>query len=204
MSTAGDDTGTGADACIGVDPSAAQSMDTQAVSARQDSECEPGNCLGQAAPVWSAVDYQPLSCGFGQSYGLSSFIGKPVLLAQLAGWCSYCQAQSSQLEKMRLQLQADGIDVHMVIVNATSADNDENRESLIDRCSLPIFQDTADVGIWNLNSGGKDDFYLYDAQGILQGYFPHGGATPTNLSTDPGYKAIKSALESLASSASER
>ncbi|TNF33376.1 MAG: hypothetical protein EP329_08365 [Deltaproteobacteria bacterium] len=54
----------------------------------------PGECQGPAASDASALtaasfqltDFQPKSCGYGQTYGLERFVGKPTLVSLLAGW----------------------------------------------------------------------------------------------------------------------
>jgi len=55
-----------------------------------------GTCVGPSpdgavAPsdpslAWALEDFQPRSCGFGQTYGLEAFRGKPIIVALLAAW----------------------------------------------------------------------------------------------------------------------
>jgi|GEM_PF-3239991 len=55
---------------------------------------EPGQCLGPPADGSTALtaasfelaDFQPTSCGYGDTYGLERFVGKPTLVSLLAGW----------------------------------------------------------------------------------------------------------------------
>lgn len=184
-------------ACVGVDPDKAKSpgpSSRQALSA----DCKPGTCLGQPAPEWKAFDHNPLSCGFSKEYGIQAFIGQPVLVANLAGWCQYCQAQAAKLERMRLELDYNGLKAHIIIINSSSADNDTDRKHLTQRCSLPLFQDTTARKVWDKNGGNKDDFYFYDRHGVLRGYFPHGGEHKTNLSVQVDYDAMRQRLFDLA------
>ena len=43
--------------------------------------------------------------------------------------------------------------------------------------------------------GGKDDFYIYDAQGKLVHFFPFKGEVETNLSKEEGYNNLKMAIK---------
>ena len=54
-------------------------------------------------------------------------------------------------------LTLEGYDVEMVTINGTTANNADDQQELIDRCSFPIFQDLDEVGAWDLHGGGKDD-----------------------------------------------
>ena len=51
-----------------------------------ESDDPPAFCVGSPAPDWQLKDYQPLSCGTGQVYGLSAFQGHVTLFALLKGW----------------------------------------------------------------------------------------------------------------------
>lgn len=172
------ETETGDEPCVGVTP-------------LTDPPAEP---CAECAPAWRLEDVQPRSCGFGQTYGLDSFEGHVTLVALLAGWCSYCQAQTLALEQLKLELALEGYDVEMVTINGTTANNADDQGELIDRCSFPIFQDLDEVGAWDLHGGGKDDMFIYAADGTLAQALPVEGELGTNLSTDEGYANVKQAL----------
>ena len=98
----------------------------------------------------------------------------------------------------------NGFDVAFVSVNAISADQPLYQSKLIfndwdsdepndHRCTFPLFQDTDDVGAWDLHNGGKDDIYVYDANGNLSSFIPSSGPN-TNLSTDEGYESLTLAI----------
>ncbi|HIN85307.1 MAG TPA: hypothetical protein EYN06_02420 [Myxococcales bacterium] len=93
---------------------------------------------------------------------------------------------------MRLEMQALGKEVDFVSVNAVSAL--EQQEKLINRCSFPLLQDQEDVDVWGLMDGKKDDFYVYDSQGVLAHFLPIGGDISVNLTEDEGYNNLKSAI----------
>jgi thiol-disulfide isomerase/thioredoxin len=169
---------TGDEPCVGVTP-------------LTDPPAEP---CAECAPAWRLTDFQPRSCGFEQSYGLDSFEGHVTLVALLAGWCSYCQSQTVKLEQLQLELALEGYDVQMVTINGTTANNADDQQELIDRCSFPLFQDVDEVGAWDLHGGGKDDLFIYAADGTLAQALPVEGELDTNLSTDEGYANVKQAL----------
>lgn len=171
-------TDTGELPCVGVTP----------LTSPPDEPC------AECAPSWRLYDFQPRSCGFEQTYGLDSFEGHVTLVALLAGWCSYCQAQSVKLEQLQLELALEGYDVQMVTINGTSANNTDDQQKLIDRCSFPLFQDVDEVAAWDAHGGGKDDLFIYAADGTLAQALPEDGELGTNLSTDEGYANVKQAL----------
>ena len=148
----------------------------------------------ECAPYWRLYDFQPQSCGYEWTYGMDSFEGHVTLVALLAGWCGFCQAQAQKMEQMRIELQLEGYDVQFIAVNGTSADTEEYRQNLVDRCAFPLFQDTAMQSAWSAHGGGKDDMYIYGADGTLVVELPYGEEVPTNLSTEEGYDAVKQAL----------
>lgn len=186
----------GPDQCVGVNPMA--NPKPPLPEGQLPEHCaRAGVCIGQPAANWEAYDFQPLSCGYGQKYGPKDFVGKPTVVVHLAGWCAYCQQQITKLEKLRIELARDGLDLNFVVVNAKNADTDKDRKQMVERCSFPVFQDHPDFGIWDRNGGGKDDMYIYDAKGTLVEYLPHNTAT-TNLSDDKVYESIRVKLANYA------
>ncbi len=96
------------------------------------------------------------------------------------------------MEDMKDELDFAGIPVTFVAVNKWSATFSAN--NLTDDTEYPIFQDTLEVNAWELQGGGKNDFYIYDADGVLHAHLPYGGEIATNLSTDEGYQNLKDIL----------
>lgn len=95
---------------------------------------------------------------------------------------------------MRLELAREGVQAQIVIVNDSRANNDEDRNQLISRTRLPLFQDTSYKSVWTALVAAKDDMMIYDRAGKLVQYIPHKGAVPSILSTPEGYAAVKNAL----------
>ncbi|MGB0648416.1 MAG: TlpA family protein disulfide reductase [Bradymonadia bacterium] len=104
--------------------------------------------IGSEQPIWALQDLQPQSCGFQQYYGLDAFHGKPTMVVLLWAGCGFCQAQTEKLQQMHYELQAEGKDVHFVIIDQ-SAENPPI-EYLTDRCNFPILQDESDINVWGL------------------------------------------------------
>ena len=93
---------------------------------------------------------------------------------------------------MRLELEFLGKDVHFLIVNATSALDDQQK--LIDETALPMFQDQENVDVWSLMDGNKDDFYVFDSDGNLAHFLPISGDASVNLSEEEGYQNLLDAV----------
>ncbi|HIA02324.1 MAG TPA: hypothetical protein EYN06_04705 [Myxococcales bacterium] len=96
------------------------------------------------------------------------------------------------LEKMRIEMEVKGHDVYFAIVNAVNASTDQSK--LIDKCAMPLFQDTTEADAWGLHKGKKDDFFIYGVDGKLAQYLPVSGEIDVNLSTDIGYYNLKNAI----------
>ena len=79
----------------------------------------------------------------------------------------------------------------MITIN--KGDAKQFQEKLLARCAFPQLQDTEDNIGWEAMGGGKDDFYIYDAQGKLVHFFPFKGEVETNLSKEEGYNNLKMA-----------
>ncbi len=98
------------------------------------------------------------------------------------------------MERMRLELEADGYDFYLVGINKSDAVDDQGE--LIKRGTFPILQDLDEVGAWTVHHQGvKDDFYIYDEDGKLVDYlYAHDPERSTNLGTDEGYQNVKDAI----------
>jgi thiol-disulfide isomerase/thioredoxin len=161
--------------------------------AQTELECDES---AERWPDWVLEDVQPQSASFGQTYGLEAFKGKPVFVAFLVGWCGYCRAQALELEALRTDPMFS--DMVFVIVHGASANTDADRSALLEveegvpRHGMIMFQDTDQVNAWGQHGGSKDDFYIYNAQGILSSYLE--GGSMTNLATEPGKQLVRDAL----------
>ena len=93
---------------------------------------------------------------------------------------------------MRLEMGLAGHDVQFVSINKSDAESYQSK--LTDRCKFQLLQDLPSIEVWELQDGGKDDMYIYGADGLLADYLPHAGDRPTNLSTDDGYNTVKNAI----------
>ena len=155
-------------------------------------EEKPNTCVGAEQPAFALEDFQPDSPYFGESYGLEKFRGKVTYVSLWAAWCGYCRNQAEQMEAMREELAALGVDINVVAINVTTGV--DTQELLAETCTFPIIQDTDEVGAWDLMNGGKDDMFIYDAEGKLLVHLPAGGTIATNLSTDAGYANIRDLL----------
>ena len=93
-------------------------------------------------------------------------------------------------------MAAAGHDVGFIVVNMVDAE--ETQQKLLDRASFPMVQDVADVGVWQLMAGKKDDFYVYGKDGKLARYLPISGANGSmDLSSDEGYNNLKDSVLAL-------
>ena len=93
---------------------------------------------------------------------------------------------------MRNQLLAAGAEVNFVSIN--KGDAADKQYKLIERCAFPLLQDLPEVDVWGLQGGGKDDFYIYDAQGKLVQHLSFQGDLDLNLSTAEGYDNLWTAI----------
>jgi hypothetical protein len=98
---------------------------------------------------------------------------------------------------MRIELEAEGYDVHFLSLN--KADAADHQAKLTSRCSFPLFQDLDEVGAWGLHGGRKDDFFIFDAQGVLTEHMTMRDDVRPVLSEDAGYARVKDAAIAAAS-----
>ena len=96
------------------------------------------------------------------------------------------------MEKMRVELSIEGHDVQFITIN--KADAADKQDKLIERCSFPLFQDTDEINVWEMHNGKKDDFYIYDRNGILQAHHPVSGELSMVLSDPIGYGNLKDSI----------
>ena len=96
---------------------------------------------------------------------------------------------------MRIELEVAGYEVNFVSINKDNAV--DTQEEIIKHCSFPQLQDTEELGLWDRMGGGKDDFYIFDAEGVLQTYFRFYGPIGTTLSEPDDYQTVKQAMISV-------
>ena len=154
------------------------------------------NCVDAPSPTWRLEDFQPLSCGLGQRYGIDTFHGAPILVALFNAGCGYCQSQCGKLEEMRVEFSLTGFEATLLAVN--SASNDIYQDRLSARCSIPLFQDTDEDLAMEAMEGFVFDMYIYRPDGTLHVYLPGRGDVETTLSQEEGYENVKAALVSAA------
>lgn len=154
------------------------------------------SCEGATMPSFTLEDVQPLSCGYGQSYGLDVFEGQTLLVTLLSAGCSFCQEQIGLLEQIQLELSLEGHDVAMVAINLDSQAG--RPELLTDRCSFPVLQDTESDDVWGMYQGRKDDIYIYGADGTLRSFFRANEGPSLILATEEGYANVRDALRDAA------
>lgn len=65
---------------------------------------------------------------------------------------------------------------------------------LVAATSLPTFQDSGSINVWEMHQGGKDDFFVYDVDGKLSAYFMAFNEPNSDLSTEEGYGFLKEAI----------
>lgn len=93
---------------------------------------------------------------------------------------------------MRIEFEIMGADVQFVTINQKGAE--DTLEKLLDKSSFALLQDQEDIDVWSLMQGGKDDFYVFNADGTLSQFLPVSGEIDVNLSTDEGYENLKTAI----------
>ena len=94
------------------------------------------------------------------------------------------------LDRMRSELKYQGVEAYFVAI--IKSDAVANQAALLARCGYPVLQDSDAVQAWTAQlAGGKDDIFVYDANGKLVRYLPYGGQQDTVLSNPDSYAAIK-------------
>ena len=155
-----------------------------------DEQCM--NCVGAPIPTWRMADFQPLSCGFEQTYGLDSFTqpapgGRATLVALFNAGCGYCRGQAEQLDRMRIELRLQGHDAYFVALNGHRYA--VHQEGLAARCSFPLLQDTEELGGLDAMDGAIYDMFVYRPDGTLHVFLPGFGGPDTYLSEDEGARS---------------
>jgi thiol-disulfide isomerase/thioredoxin len=157
----------------------------------------PNQVAGSPRPTWQLVDFQPVSPRTGTTYGLEAFDGTVTVVALHSSWCGYCRSQAEKMEQLYYELDGRGVRVQMASINSSDESAITNQANLAGVCTFPLFQDTADAGVWTSIGGTKDDFYIYRADGTLALYINH-RETPTNLSVEEDYNRFRDLLIAIA------
>ena len=194
LAACGGTTSTESDLPVVVEPPAPSAENGQAIldGATDCDEEKPSTCVGADMPSFVLEDFQPASAGFGESYGLDRFQGKVTYVSLWASWCGYCRSQATNMSLVHQALIGLGVDVNVVAINVTTGV--ETQPLLAETCSFPLLQDTDETNAWSLLNGGKDDMYIYDAEGKLLIHLPAQGDVETNLSTPQGFANVRDAL----------
>ena len=96
------------------------------------------------------------------------------------------------LEKLKLEFEANRVKVNIITINIASAQSDQ--DEFTSRCSFPLFQDTDLENAFGQHQGSKDDYYIYNERGELSDFFPIGGDRESDLASPEGYANIKQAI----------
>ncbi|MBX3185399.1 MAG: redoxin family protein [Labilithrix sp.] len=142
----------------------------EAVTPPSASPSEPG-APSQAEyllPSWMREDVQPKSARFSQTHGLDSYRGKTVVVILLEGFCPFCRSNSVVAQALQDELDAEKLDVQIVVLGDAAA------SEFASRVSLPIFRD-ADGRAWEEMRKGasKHDTFVFGPNG-LRTHFLHG------------------------------
>ena len=104
----------------------------------------------------------------GNSYKLSDFRGKPVLLNFWASWCGPCKMEMPDFEKA---YQTYGEDIHFVIVNLTDGAQEtvESASAFIAEqgYTFPVYYDTAIDAAMQYGVSAIPVSYFLDAEGCF-------------------------------------
>ena len=108
----------------------------------------------------------------GNSYKLSDFEGKPVILNFWASWCGPCKSEMPDIEKA---FSTYGDEIHFLIVNMTDGRQEtvESASSYIsdNGYTFPVYFDTQQEAAYTYGVASIPVTYLIDSDGNFQGYF---------------------------------
>lgn len=139
---------------------ATQPSDTQSTDPTADTT-EPGN----AAPDFTVVDRD------GNSYRLSDFQGKPVVLNFWASWCGPCKSEMPDFQEAYEQY---GDEIHFLMVNLTDGAQEtlDSASSFIDKqgYTFPVYYDTSIGAAMAYGVSSIPVTYFIDANGDLVAY----------------------------------
>ena len=80
--------------------------------------CNNGpTCAGTPLPSWSLQDVNPTSPTLGQQVAPAAFLGQPVLIYSVHGYCPTCALRAKELGPVIADVNAKGANVKMIVVN---------------------------------------------------------------------------------------
>lgn len=138
-------------------------------------------------PSWMREDVQPKSGRFAQTYGLDHYAGKTIAVVLLEGYCPYCRSNSVVAQELQDKLDAEGLDVQIVILGDAAA------SELAAKVSLPTFKDSAGAAWEEMRKGAKKhDTFVFGPNGERT-YFWLGSYTgdPARWTTEVGAEIRK-------------
>ena len=109
------------------------------------------SCVKQGTPLpdWVLLDVNPGSKGYKNTYGLSAFQGKKVVVTLVSDWCNSCRAQAQLVQKLQNQVDNSGkADTQLVLIADKQKSNITQLTKLV--TNVPIFQDTSAVNAWTV------------------------------------------------------
>lgn len=121
-------------------------------------------------PGWTLKDVQPASPRYNQVYGLSAFLGHPVVVTLASSSCPPCVSQANIAESLWTELKGEGRSVVFVLLEDASA-------NLVSGYTMPVFQDPSipwgALGASATSSWGQmepgavmHDTFVFDADGV--------------------------------------
>lgn len=100
---------------------------------------------------------------------------RPTVVALLSGSCAYSRRHAASLDKVRTEMQANGLSTEFIGINSRNRAAQMMVGELDDAVNFTIFQSTHEKHYWSQLGGLKDDVLIYDRCGRLTYFipFPH-------------------------------
>lgn len=114
-------------------------------------------------PDWQLQDIQPESARFEETYGLTEFRGRVLVVTLVEGYCSVCRGLTKEIDKLAAAMTAEGYDVQFALLG------DSNASDFVNRSVLPLFRDpSAERAAWTAMevAPAKQDTFVYDRSGV--------------------------------------
>ena len=106
----------------------------------------------------------------GNTYKLSDFVGKPIVMNFWASWCSPCQGEMPEFEKLYLEM---GDEVVFLMINLTGSDNYTDALNFIRQTGyqFPVYYDKRGEASSRYRISSIPVTYFIDAEGNLKSRF---------------------------------